>query len=57
MLAELIGPKREGESPYSEAILKNEPRALGPLAIAYFEALLRAADVRASRTPGKGGKS
>ncbi len=54
---ELLGPKRECESPTSEVILENEPRGLGPLALAYFEALLRAADVRASRTPGKGGKS
>lgn len=57
MMAELLGPKREGEPPTSEVILENEPRELGPLALAYFEALLRAADVRASRTPGKGGKS
>ena len=57
MVAELLGPKREGEPATTEVIPENEPRDLGPLALAYLEALLRAADVRASRQPGKGGKS
>jgi CRISPR-associated endonuclease/helicase Cas3 len=56
MVAELLGRKREGEPVTSDVIPENEPRDLGPLALAYLEALLRAADVRASRQPGKGGK-
>ncbi len=57
MVAELLGSKREGEPATSEVIPASEPRDLGPLTLAYLEALLRAADVRASKTPGKGGKS
>jgi len=57
MVAELLGPKCDGEPQTSEVIPDSEPRDLGPLALAYVEALLRAADVRASRQPGKGGNS
>jgi CRISPR-associated endonuclease/helicase Cas3 len=57
MVAELLGPKREGEPNTLEVIPENEPRDLGPLSLAYLEAILRAADARASRQPGKGGKS
>jgi hypothetical protein len=57
MVDELLGPKREGESKTFDVIPENEPRGLGPLALAYFEGLLRAADARASRQPGKGGDS
>lgn len=57
MVAELLGPKREVKSVTSEVIPESEPRDLGPLTLAYLEALLRAADARASRQPGKGIKS
>ncbi|MEZ6032658.1 MAG: DEAD/DEAH box helicase [Planctomycetaceae bacterium] len=54
MIAELLGPT-PGEPPVTHEVLSdNEPRALGPIALAYLEALLVCADVRASRTPGKG---
>ena len=51
MVSELLGPEREGEAETSEVVPENEPRRLGPLQLAYLEALLRAADVRASRQP------
>ena len=57
MVAELLGPKREDEPEALEVLDEHEPCQLGPLILAYLEALLRAADVRASRWPGKGGKS
>lgn len=57
MVAELLGPKHEGEPVTSEVIPEGEPRELGPLTLSYLEALLRAADVRASRHPGQGGRS
>jgi CRISPR-associated endonuclease/helicase Cas3 len=57
MVAELLGPKHEAEPATSEVIPESEPRALGPLALAYLESLLRAADVRASRQLQKGGIS
>jgi len=54
MVAELLGPKRDGELATTEVIPENEPRDLGPLALAYLESLIRAADVRASRQLEKG---
>ncbi|MHB8898919.1 MAG: type I-G CRISPR-associated helicase/endonuclease Cas3g [Thermoguttaceae bacterium] len=56
MVAELLGRKREGAPVTYEAVADNEPRDLGPLTLAYLEALLRAADVRASCRSNKGGK-
>jgi CRISPR-associated endonuclease/helicase Cas3 len=53
----LLGPTREDEPVTSEVIPDGEPRNLGPLTLAYLEALLRAADIRASRQPGIGIKS
>lgn len=49
VVEELLGPAwiTDGES--SEAIPSNEPRRLGPFALAYAEAVFRAADARASR--------
>lgn len=57
MVAELLGPTPGGAAVAREVIPENEPQALGPLALAYLEALLVAADIRASRTPGKGARS
>jgi hypothetical protein len=54
MVAELLGPELPDDPDPYEVILGNEPRRLGPFRLAYLEALVRAADVRASRTPGKG---
>lgn len=44
--ASLLGPA-------SSAIPEHEPNNLGPFALAYLEAILVAADVRASKNPGK----
>lgn len=57
MIAELLGPTPGGPPVTHEVLAEKEPRALGPIALAYLEALLVAADVRASRTPGKGARS
>jgi len=57
MVAELLGRTGEGIPAISEVIPESEPRDLGPLKLAYLEAILRAADVRASRQPGKGTNS
>jgi CRISPR-associated endonuclease/helicase Cas3 len=56
MVAELLGPKRESDPVMAEVVPGNEPHDLGPLTLAYLESLLRAADARASRLPGKGAK-
>lgn len=57
MIAELLGPCPGGPPIPHEVLLDGEPRALGPIALAYLEALLIAADIRASQTPGKGARS
>ena len=56
MVAELLGPVCQDEPATTEIIPEDEPHALGPLALAYLESLLRAADVRASRQRDKGRK-
>jgi CRISPR-associated endonuclease/helicase Cas3 len=56
VIAELLGPEVPGETSGCEAVPANEPRALGPLRLAYLEALITIADSRASRLPGKGSK-
>ena len=50
MVSELV----DAESTEPGAIPESEPHALGPLAIAYLEALICVADIRASKQPGKG---
>jgi CRISPR-associated endonuclease/helicase Cas3 len=55
MVAELLGPETNGDVAPDEAIPKDEPRHLGPFRLAYLEALTVAADIRASRAPGRGG--
>jgi CRISPR-associated endonuclease/helicase Cas3 len=54
MVAELLGPELPDDPNPCGALLEDEPCRLGPFRLAYLEALVRAADVRASRTPGKG---
>lgn len=54
MIAELLGPEMPDEPDAKIALSENEPRRLGPFRLAFFEALIRAADVKASRNPGRG---
>jgi CRISPR-associated endonuclease/helicase Cas3 len=54
-VAELLGPELPGDPDPRIAITDEcEPRGLGPFRLAFLEALIRAADVRASRRRGKG---
>jgi CRISPR-associated endonuclease/helicase Cas3 len=55
MVAELLGPEAKGDVAPGDAIPESERRHLGPFRLAYLEALIVAADVRASRKPGAGG--
>jgi CRISPR-associated endonuclease/helicase Cas3 len=54
MVGELLGPVEPTANIVQQAVPAAEPRHLGPFVLGYLEALLRAADVRASRNPGKG---
>ena len=53
MVAELLGPEIPGELVTKDAIPEKEPRELGPFRLAFLEALIRAADVKASQVPGR----
>lgn len=53
IIAELLGPAEPGGKANGNAIPANEPQNLGPFALAYFESILVASDIRASRDPGK----
>lgn len=55
MIAELLGPELPDDPNPCDVIPAHEPRNLGAFRLAYLEALIRAADVKASREPGKGG--
>lgn len=55
MVAELLGPELSDDPDPCDVIPPHEPRRLGAFRLAYLEALIRAADARASSQPGKGG--
>lgn len=56
MIAELLGPELSDDPDAAIAVPETEPRRLGPYCLAFWEALIRAADVKASRYPGQGDK-
>jgi len=55
MVAELLGPEAKDDAAPCDAVPETEPRHLGPFRLAYLEALIVSADVRASRSPGARG--
>lgn len=53
LISDLLGPWRAGDSSHSAVVPNSEPRRLGPFVLAYLEALVRAADWRASSNPSQ----
>lgn len=53
VVADLIGTAMPCAKPRSDVIPDGEPQSLGPFALAFYEAILVAADIRASKWPGK----
>jgi len=53
LVSDLLGPWRPGDSAHCAVVPDSEPKRLGPFALAYLEALVRAADWRASGNPSQ----
>ncbi len=53
LVSDLLGPWRAEDSAHSAVVPDSEPKRLGPFALAYLEALVRAADWRASGNPSQ----
>jgi CRISPR-associated endonuclease/helicase Cas3 len=53
LVSDLLGPWRAGDSSHSAVVPDREPKRLGPFVLAYLEALVRAADWRASGNPSQ----
>lgn len=53
LVSDLLGPWRADDSAHTEVIPDGEPKRLGPFVLAYLEALVRAADWRASKNPSQ----
>lgn len=53
LVADLLGPWQDNDTTDVGVVPENEPRKLGPFALAYLEALVRVADWRASDKPTK----
>lgn len=53
LVSDLLGPWRPDDCAHCGVVPDGEPKRLGPFALAYLEALVRAADWRASSIPSK----
>lgn len=53
LVSDLLGPWRADDSSHAGVIPDGEPKRLGPFVLAYLEALVRAADWRASKNPSQ----
>ncbi len=53
LVIDLLGPWRTDDSSHSAVVPDGEPKRLGPFVLAYLEALVRAADWRASGNPSQ----
>lgn len=53
LVSDLLGPWQAGDSSHSAVVPDSEPKRRGPFVLAYLEALVRAADWRASGNPSQ----
>jgi CRISPR-associated endonuclease/helicase Cas3 len=53
LVSDLLGPWRTDDTSHAAVVPDGEPKRLGPFALAYLEALVRAADWRASSNPSQ----
>jgi CRISPR-associated endonuclease/helicase Cas3 len=53
LVSDLLGPWQASDSSHSAVVPDHEPKRLGPFVLAYLEALVRAADWRASDKPSR----